>query len=127
MPTRWRGSPSPPRCVADLYGLEILANDIQAGENRTRFAVISRYQQQAAGRLARSRHSLRADEDHHLLGSSQRPGSLYRCLGCFADRDVNLSRLESRPRDLRHWDYVFTADLDSEPDNSDCAAALVRS
>lgn len=111
--------------VADLYGLEILANDIQAGENRTRFAVISRYHNKLPdGWLAPDTLSGPMKTTIFWVARNV-PGSLYRCLGCFADRDVNLSRLESRPRDLRHWDYVFTADLDSEPDNSDCAAALV--
>ena len=52
------------------------------------------------------------------------PGSLYRCLGCFAERKINLSRLESRPSRGVRWEYVFWADLDSEPAEADCAAAL---
>ncbi len=52
------------------------------------------------------------------------PGSLYRCLGCFAERKINLSRLESRPSRGVRWEYVFWADMDSDPDEPDCAAAL---
>ena len=52
------------------------------------------------------------------------PGSLYRCLGCFAERKINLSRLESRPSRGVRWEYVFWADMDADPDSPDCAAAL---
>jgi prephenate dehydratase len=52
------------------------------------------------------------------------PGSLYRCLGCFAERGINLSRLESRPSRGVRWEYVFWADMDSDPETPDCAAAL---
>jgi prephenate dehydratase len=52
------------------------------------------------------------------------PGSLYRCLGCFAERKINLSRLESRPSRGVRWEYVFWADMDSDPEAPDCAAAL---
>ena len=45
------------------------------------------------------------------------PGSLYRCLGCFAERKINLSRLESRPSRGVRWEYVFWADMDSDPDD----------
>jgi prephenate dehydratase len=52
------------------------------------------------------------------------PGSLYRCLGCFAEPKINLSRLESRPSRGVRWEYVFWADLDADPASPDCAAAL---
>jgi chorismate mutase/prephenate dehydratase len=54
------------------------------------------------------------------------PGSLYRSLGAFAARGLNLSRLESRPwteRDAR-WEYLFWVDLDGDPADASCAAAL---
>jgi prephenate dehydratase len=109
--------------VAPLYGLEVVANDIQTGaSNRTRFAVVARdplpdewlVPATLAGPLKTT-----------LVWAVRNvPGSLYRCLGCFAERRINLSRLESRPSRGVRWEYVFWADMDSEPDAPDCAAAL---
>ena len=52
------------------------------------------------------------------------PGSLYRCLGAFAERGVNLSRLESRPTRKARWEYVFWVDVDGDAAEPDCAAAI---
>ena len=109
--------------VAPLYGLEVLADDIQTGAaNRTRFAVLARdplpdrwlVPAMLAGPLKTT-----------LVWAVRNvPGSLYRCLGCFAERGINLSRLESRPSRGVSWEYVFWADMDADPETPDCAAAL---
>jgi prephenate dehydratase len=109
--------------VAPLYGLEVLAHDIQTGSaNRTRFAVIAREEPRAewlapAARTGPLKTTL-------LWAVRNVPGSLYRCLGCFAERKINLSRLESRPSRGVRWEYVFWADLDADPASPDCSAAL---
>ena len=109
--------------VAPLYGLEVLAADIQTGDaNRTRFAVVARDPIPHEWLCP----SMRAGPMKTTLVWAVRnvPGSLYRCLGCFAERRINLSRLESRPSCGVRWEYVFWADMDSDPDLPDCAAAL---
>jgi prephenate dehydratase len=109
--------------VAPLYGLEVLADDIQTGDaNRTRFAVLSREHLPEAWL---NPATLSGPMKTTLVWAVRNvPGSLYRCLGCFAERRINLSRLESRPSRGVRWEYVFWADLDSEPEVPDCAAAL---
>jgi prephenate dehydratase len=114
--------------VAPIYGLEILADDIQSGaDNRTRFAVLCRTGDEARIR-ERARDVAVAGPPRTTLVFAVRnvPGSLHRSLGAFATRGLNLSRLESRPWTERgsRWEYLFWVDLDADPDEPACAAAL---
>ena len=109
--------------VAPLYGLEVLAADIQTGDaNRTRFVVVARDPMPDSW----FGPSMLAGPMKTTLVWAVRnvPGSLHRCLGCFAERKINLSRLESRPSRGVRWEYVFWADMDADPEAADCAAAL---
>jgi prephenate dehydratase len=107
--------------VADLYGLEILADDVQSGdENRTRFAILA-----SEDALVPAIHGGGPGRRTTLVFAVRNvPGSLHRCLGAFAERGVNLSRLESRPTRRARWEYVFWVDVDADAADPACAAAI---
>ena len=52
------------------------------------------------------------------------PGILFRTLGAFAERGINMTKIESRPSRRRRWEYVFFLDLDGHQDDAKLAAAL---
>jgi prephenate dehydratase len=108
--------------VAELYGLEVLAADIQTGaDNRTRFAVLGR-----EGSIATPPTGPGPRKTTLVFAVRNVPGSLNRCLGAFSSRDVNLSRLESRPARTTRWEYVFWVDIDAGTAEPACAAALAE-
>lgn len=89
--------------AADIYGLEILASGIETSANNyTKFVAISK---QKAKPTQRNKTSL-------VFAAEHKPGSLYRILGIFATRNINLTKLESRPSRVRPWEYVFYADFE---------------
>ncbi len=119
--------------AASLFELEVLAEDIQgAADNRTRFLVVAPpAADRAAGHAAD--HASAASPPDLAAGPRRttlafavhnEPGTLLRALRTFADRGLNLSKLESRPSRTAAWEYVFWADLDADAAEPACAAAL---
>jgi len=103
--------------AAQIYGLEILAEKIETNVNNyTRFFVISK---RKAEPTPKSKTSL-------VLSTKNIPGALYTCLGAFATRDINLTKLESRPSKDKPWEYVFYVDFEGHIDDKVCQEALME-
>ena len=104
------------RLAAEVYGLEIIDEGIEdLPNNYTRFFVVGRGDPPPG---ERSKTSL-------VFAVPNTPGALYQALGEFATRQVNLTKLESRPRRNRTWQYVFYVDLDGHWQDANVSAAIV--
>jgi len=104
------------KLAAEVYGLEIVDEHIEdMPNNYTRFFVVGRGD---PPRAPNSKTTL-------VFAVPNTPGSLYQALGEFANRDVNLTKLESRPRRNRPWQYVFYLDLDGHWQDPAISAAVV--
>ncbi|NOZ28664.1 MAG: prephenate dehydratase [Chloroflexi bacterium] len=102
--------------AAEVYGLEILDQDIQdLAWNYTRFFLIGH---QEPERKDPSKTSL-------VFATPHTPGALHACLGEFANRGINLTKIESRPRRNRPWHYVFYLDFEGHWQDKRCREALV--
>ena len=94
------------RNAAALYGLEIIAADIQdTASNCTSFVTL-RVRAADSGLAGPWKTSIVCQID------GSKPGSLYRILAEFAERDVNLTKIESRPARTGLGDYLFFLDME---------------
>jgi len=88
--------------AAKIYKLEILARGIEdAHWNSTRFWVIGSKVCQPTGN----------DKTSLMFSVKDRPGALFHLLKPFAERGINLTKIESRPTRRKAWEYVFFVDL----------------
>ena len=115
------------RLSADLYGCRLLADGIEdRPDNATRFVWLSRSDQEA-GPDAVPEAARKTSVVFWGFNDSS-PGALVRVLSVFAERDINLTKIESRPRGGLGR-YMFFADLDGaehEPRVSEALEELAQ-
>ena len=103
--------------AAEIYGLSMLANDIEdRADNTTRFLIVGRKLFNASG----------ADRTTLLVSASKTDdaGALFRLLEPLAEHRINMTRIESRPSRKRKWDYVFFIDIEGHVSDPPVAKAL---
>jgi chorismate mutase/prephenate dehydratase len=101
--------------AAGLYGVPVLKARIEDNpHNSTRFLVVGRRAMAPTGK----------DKTSILFSMKNEPGTLYKILEPFADRGLNLTKIESRPTKRRPWEYVIFADFEGHRDTEQVKAAL---
>ena len=103
--------------AGELYGLDVVAQEIEDEQfNFTRFLLMG--------------HDDPAPSEYNktsiVFATRNRPAALYECLGEFAKRDLNLTKLESRPRRNRPWEPLFYLDFEGHWQEPRCQELLTQ-
>ena len=105
--------------AADVYGLQILAQNLEDNpHNYTRFlALTTRPADVANFEDGDCKTSV-------VFSLKNQPGALFKALSVFALRDINLTKIESRPIPGKPWEYMFYIDFAGHSEAANCARAL---
>lgn len=94
--------------AANIYGGTILKRNLEDNsQNFTRFFLLARNNARREGARSESgtwKTSL-------VFAVENSPGMLFRAMACFALRDINLTKIESRPNTGKPWEYMFYVDI----------------
>ena len=96
------------RRAAHLYDMDILEEGIEDSKNNfTRFLIISERTTKSTGH----------DGTSMIFSVKHIPGALYSILEVFANRKINLTKIESRPTKEKPWEYNFYVDFEGHIDD----------
>jgi prephenate dehydratase len=101
--------------AAQIYDMKVVEEDIEDNSNNfTRFLIIS------------NRYDSNTDDNKIsvIFSISHTPGSLYSILQEFALRNINLTKIESRPTKNIPWEYYFFVDLEGNINDDKVSASL---
>ena len=102
--------------AAGLYGLKSIKEKVEDHpQNFTRFLIISGKKEIYTADDAKT--SL-------VFGVENAPGILFKCLSIFALRNIDLTKLESRPFVGKPWEYLFYIDFNGCIENENCKHAV---
>lgn len=91
------------RLASEIYNLPILEAGIEdQKDNVTRFVVVGRQTPRPSGH----------DRTSVMFSIKDEPGALSSLLKPFAQRRINMTKIESRPTRRRAWDYIFFVDIE---------------
>jgi len=103
------------RLAGHTYGLNILEENIEdMPDNVTRFLVIGKNHAALTGR----------DKTSILFFVKHEPGALYGTLGTLKRKNINMTRIESRPVKTQNWEYFFLVDIEGHEQDRDVSEAL---
>ncbi len=103
------------RTAAAVYNARILQTHLEDHrENYTRFLLLTKA----------STFPPRANKVSIVFSTRNVPGALYKCLSVFALRDIDLTKMESRPLRGRPWEYFFYLDFIGSVKEERCRKAL---
>ncbi len=113
--------------AAEIYGAAILRKSIEDDrQNFTRFFLLEKPKRAGSHVPARRAGSEQAMKFKTSVVFTLRsvPGSLFRALSAFALRDINLTKIESRPLRGKPWEYLFYLDFAGHIGDAPCRNAL---
>jgi len=101
--------------AAEIYGMKVIAQEIEDNPNNfTRFFILSKEDSPPLGN----------DKTSVVFSTKDRPGALHESLREFASRNINLTKLESRPTRQKPWQYNFYLDFEGHREDKSAREAL---